>query len=155
MMSPMETIVFLAGEAKSAKYEKVSNYFFFKTHKKSYFTTIEDLLKKGKIKEVYYTTPQNIPRDNNGNASLTTQLNSSDKEANAELRNPIDFRTSVYISFDHNFNVEQNIKMGMYDNTVLTIDPILQQFKPVDVKSFQDALNPQSIVQDVLSGRRS
>lgn len=139
MMTPFETMAFLASEAKSQNHSKNSNYLFFQTHEKSYFTTIDELIKKGKIKEIYFTTPQNIPRENG-------DLGENETSSNAGKRNPIDFRTMVSVQFEHNFNVETNLRMGMYDNTVLTIDPILKQFRPVDTTDTKLAQEPAHTV---------
>lgn len=111
--SPVETMRYLAREAFSEKY-KASNFLFWSDWEKHYFKTVESLIEQTPADDAtYYFTEQSVdPTDANANSA---------------------FNFINHIQMHQFFNIERAIEGGLFDNKVLWVDTLMQQYEAVRV----------------------
>lgn len=119
-LRPFDVLNFLANEAQSPKYIP-SDFVFFETHKSYNFVTVSSLIDKP-VKEQYYVFEQSRSPSDTPSQFTVTDFTSTNQ------KNPSNFRTMASISVEKFFDVETQLPGGLYDNTTIVIDPLLQQY---------------------------
>ena len=115
-MTPYEAIRFLMKYADSQKYPDVSDYLFWMDNKGYHFKTIQALLDKATVKEVYYDRQQSLPE-----SIRDGEFSPSGKH--------IDFLKVENYTFDKTNDGIIGLIEGLYDSTLHTIDVLARKFE--------------------------
>lgn len=129
--SPFQAIHFLAREAK-VRAGKASDYIFYEDHERLNFRTLQSLLIQPPA-ITYYVTEQSLPSPGGSGGTATPPSSGGTIDPRFPDKNPVEWRYVSNLSIKQGFDVEKGILGGLYDNTVWTIDPVQQKFKPVYV----------------------
>lgn len=145
-MHPDEALIsLLTRYARSSKYGDVSKYYFYSSQSGYKFTSLEALLdhsaRKGESNSFsidnFTLREKNLPvgiteLDKNSNDIKKTENNASKKIEDltkTSSKKPMSFLRINDIEFINKMNVEDSIRSGMYDNTVMWINPSLSLFE--------------------------
>jgi len=107
--TPFESINQLASEAVSSLYPDTSSYVFYEDRDGFKFRSIGSMIETDPVEDYYY-----------GVANIDELY-----EEKSE-RKP--YQIIVSLGFEKTFDVIKGLQLGLYDNRVLSIDPILKKF---------------------------
>lgn len=145
-LHPDEAIISLMSRyARSEKYGDVSNYYFY-SHQGGYkFTTLENLMdyktRQSESKDFHIDTltlkDKNLPNQFTTNSETTPNVGKTENTptsvegvtTNTSQRKPESFLRINDIKIVNKMNIEDGLKNGMFDNTVMWINPSLSLFE--------------------------
>lgn len=131
--SPSQTMRFFCREAISPS-GKASNYLFWEDTEKAHFKTLESLIgnpeddNPDKPENTYYFTEQ----------SLLNKPGTTTAQPGEFRSNPKEWRYIHHLDVQQTFDVENALTNGLFDNKVLWVDTLLQQYESVKVKEGEE-----------------
>lgn len=117
--APLDFINFLASEARSKNDVHVSNYLFYEDHKQFNFRTISGLFKQEPIEDFYWAE-FDIDEETKGSPEVS------------------DEQKIVQIDYLNQFDVIKQTDSGMFDNSILVVDPITKNIEEKDFLYYRD-----------------
>ena len=132
--SPVESLRFLAREAKSEKYTP-SNYTFFSNGDGYFFKTLEELIEE-KPTDKYTIVEKNFFKK--GDPNYRDSDGPSGRTGTNIGTKPAEFLKVIDWSFKKIFDLEDNLRRGAFDSTLFVIDPVAQLFEKKTYSYTQD-----------------
>lgn len=150
---PFEIIDYLCKEAEAKnENKKGSNFLFYETHKDNkewHFKTLDSLLQQKPFpKDTFYYAPSTVQ----ARRSLSEKPSkSTTRLVGGDFDDPIEevyaYQKIEKFNMVGQFDALQNVRTGMYNNQVDSIDPIIKTFKS-DVFLYEDDFDKLGHMQD-------